>query len=341
VNPPPRDILLVYGRPSSFIDLDRDLLGRLGRVRSWSPGEVVGRGVALMRLMLKLPLLVFRCDVVYGWFASWQTLGPLLLARVMRRPTVLVIGGVDVANLPDIGYGAQRGGPRKALAQLAIACADRLITNSHASAREIAATLGIGPPRLTVIHHGVPDPHRDLPDPRREPRVVTVGVVEAVNVLRKGHRDFVIAAAQVPEAEFTLIGRWDDDAAAGLLRMASSNVTLTGQLSEEDLRQALAHASVYVQASRHEGFGMAVAEAMLAGAVPVLTRLGALEEVAGDCAIYVDATTTSLVAGIRAALESSDAMRSRARQRIRELFPLAKRGAAIQGILDDIAPSLL
>ena len=335
---PSRDILLVYGRPASFIDLDRDLLARLGRVQEWSPRRGAGGIPALARRLLSLPLRVARCNVVYAWFASWQTLGPLLLARALRRPSVLVIGGFDVANRPEIGYGAQRGGARRAIARLAIACAGRLITNSHASAREIDANLGVGAPRLSVVHHGVPDPYPDLPDPRRERRVVTVGVVNTVNLVRKGYREFVAAAAEVPDAEFALVGRWDDDAAQALQRSAPANVTLTGELSEEDLRRCLAEASVYVQASRHEGFGMAMAEAMLAGAIPVITRVEALEEVAGDCAIRADSTPASLAAAIRGALDAPNAARTRARQRIRDQFPLAKRGAAIAGILDDIAP---
>ena len=36
--------------------------------------------------------------------------------------------------------------------------ADRLVTNSVSSRSEIAANTPIEPERVTVIHHGVPDP---------------------------------------------------------------------------------------------------------------------------------------------------------------------------------------
>ena len=53
---------------------------------------------------------MLRADVVFGWFASWHTFFPITLAWLLRKPSVLIIGGFDTANMPDIGYGYQQGG---------------------------------------------------------------------------------------------------------------------------------------------------------------------------------------------------------------------------------------
>ena len=59
-----------------------------------------------------------------------------------------------------------------------------------------------------------------------------------------------------------------------------------------------------MQASLHEGFGLSLAEAMLAGAVPVVTSAGALPEVVGDTGVTIAEPTPAAVAGgVRAALE--------------------------------------
>src|SRR5438045_9104411 len=70
------------------------------------------------------PLEVWRkvrgSDLVFGWFASLHTLLPVLFARIMRKPAVVVLGGYDVVNLPEINYGHQRSGLRKFVTRLLI-----------------------------------------------------------------------------------------------------------------------------------------------------------------------------------------------------------------------------
>ena len=116
------------------------------------------------------------------------------------------------------------------------------------------------------MHHGVPDPFGELPQ-GRERMALTVGIVDRRNVLRKGLGTFVRAAALLPDVEFVLAGRWDDGAADELREGQHANVTLTGWVEEGVLNEAPRRASVYVQASVHEGFGRSVAEGMLAGCI--------------------------------------------------------------------------
>ena len=78
---------------------------------------------------------------------------------------------------------------------------------------------------------------------------------------------------------------------------------------------------MYVQASAHEGFGLSVAEGMLAGCIPVTTRAGALPEVVGDIGIQVEGQDPAqLAAAISAALERDDHERAAARERVLQAF---------------------
>ena len=87
-------------------------------------------------------------------------------------------------------------------------------------------------------------------------------------------------------------------------RSPGDNVEFTGWLSDEDLHAIYRRASVYVQASRHEGFGLAVAEAMLAGCVPVVMNVTAMPEVVGDAGVLIDSQDPEdVAAGVRRALE--------------------------------------
>ena len=118
---------------------------------------------------------VLRADLVFGWFASWHTFFPITLAWLLRKPSVQIIGGFDTANMPDIGYGYQQGGLRRWASRWIMKRATRLITNSNYSRGEIARNTPIPPERVTVVHHGVPDPFGDLGRVPREPLALTVG----------------------------------------------------------------------------------------------------------------------------------------------------------------------
>ena len=82
---------------------------------------------------------------------------------------------------------------------------------------------------------------------------------------------------------------------------------------------------------------MSVAEAMLAGCVPVLTRAGALPEVAGDCGVFVDEARPELLApAIEKALLSSNEERARIRQRILSKFPMERRTRLLKSLIDSL-----
>jgi glycosyltransferase involved in cell wall biosynthesis len=319
-------ILFVAPQPSSFIELDRELLAERHEVV-----PVYGRRPR--RNLRALARAVDRADVVFGWWAHVHTVAPFALARRAGTPTVLVVGGFDTANLPEIGYGNQRRGWRRRVSRFVMARADVLATNSRYSVGELERNAGIPAERVTVVHHGVPDPFRADPiEPER--LAITVGNVDAVNLERKGLRPFVLAAAALPDVRFVVVGRDVDGAAAKLRAIAPANVELAGFVEQVDLESRLRRAAAYVQASQHEGFGVSVAEAMLAGAIPVVTRAGALPEVVGDAGIVVDsAEPETLAAGVRQALHAGRDRRVAARERVLREFSVKQRRDGLDALV--------
>jgi glycosyltransferase involved in cell wall biosynthesis len=276
-------------------------------------------------------------DVVFGWFASWHTWLPMEFAKLLGKPSVLVVGGYDLANMPEIGYGHQRGGLRQLISRRTMRAATQLITNSNYSREEAVSNAEIPKERLRAIYHGVPDECGSFVPGLREPMVLTVGNIDRPNLQRKGHASFVRTAALMPDLNFVLVGAWKDDAIDQLRSIATANVSFTGRVTHEQLQNYYRRASVYVQPSLHEGFGLSVAEAMLAGCVPVVTRAGALPEVVGQCGEYVDSTEPQEIAdAIETALAYSGAAKAASRQRILDEFPMERRGRAFGQILTDL-----
>jgi glycosyltransferase involved in cell wall biosynthesis len=313
-------ILFVCPSDASFIRVDREVLAERWPVEVW---KQPGRFANPFRLLGALR----RADVVVGWWASWHTFWPFTLAPLLGKPSLLIVGGFDTANMPEIGYGFQQGGLKRALSHWVMRRATKLVTNSHYSQGEIERNVGFGPERVEVIHHGVPDPYGELPDDAGRRRMaLSVGFVTRSNLEIKGQRAFVEAARELPDVEFVLAGPWKDDAIEGLRARATPNVTFTGWLEQEDLDRLFREASVYVQPSHHEGFGIAVAEAMLAGCVPVVTAAGALPEVVDDAGIQVPSDDPAEVAkGIEQALNAGPDARRQARERILTAFPVQVR----------------
>ena len=88
-------------------------------------------------------------------------------------------------------------------------------------------------------------------------------------------------------------------------------VTFRGGISDTDLVAAMGGSDVLIMASRHEGFGVPVIEAMTMGLPVVANREGALPEIIGDAGLLVDATDPyALADAATQAVSSSDLRRS-------------------------------
>ena len=87
-------LLYVHPVDPSFIRIDRDALAARWEIESLhQPGRVprLWRGLRG----------VLRADLVFGWWASWHTFFPVTLAWLLRKPSVLIIGGFDTASVPS------------------------------------------------------------------------------------------------------------------------------------------------------------------------------------------------------------------------------------------------
>ena len=150
--------------------------------------------------------------------------------------------------------------------------ADRLIVASEASRLEVLG-LGLPAPKLMLGGHGLDPARYPVSALPRENLVVTVCGVNRSNLRRKGLEAFVRTAAYCPDQRFVVVGAWMDDTIVRLRAMAQPNVRFTGWVSHNEKVAWLSRASVIMQPSLHEAFGLSVAEGMLCGAVPCSTQL--------------------------------------------------------------------
>lgn len=276
------------------------------------------------------------CDIVFGWWATWHILLPTILAKKQKKPVIIVGGDYDIIfrdKNKSIGR-MIRDRLRKALGYYLFPRIDCFIVNSDFSKAQALKLSYINPNRVLRIYHGLPDISANKPRIKTN-QVLTVGTVSRYELFRKGLATFVKSAGYLPEYCFKMVGPWKDDAVDLLKSWNHDNTIYTGFLSENDLFQSMGESKVYVQVSHHEGFGMALAEAMLFECVPVVTNLGAIPEVVGDCGIYVPYDDPQKTAeGIQEAYARSEELGPKARERVLTLFPIENRKKQILRALD-------
>ena len=317
-------VLFLYENDAAFV---RDDLAILRERFDVTPLDC-SRGVTLGTLFG----LLRGVDITYSWFALGYAARAVLAGKLRGRPSIVVAGGWDVLAMPEIEYGAVRSRRGRRRARFTLRRANRVLAISEFSRRTIRELSGRDP---TLVYLGV-DTERFRPAPKQD-IVVSVGNITTQNLRRKGMDAFVRAAEHVPGVRFVLAGNQAPDAIAALRNAAAPNVEFPGFLTDDDLRDLLARAKVYVQASYNEGFGLAVAEAMASGCVPVTTREGSLPEVVGETGFFAplgDPAATGRA--IREALASGGG--DAARERVVSLFPIARRRQRVleltQGLLE-------
>ena len=310
---PPRLGWLVPGpldQPTGGYLYDARMVGGL-RARGWRV-EVVDLGLRWWPVDVRGTVRLVRAVAGRGWDLvvvdelahPAMALGlPLARARLAQpcsgttrraRPPV-------IALVHHLRCSEPASPPVRAVAALAeraaLATADAVVCTSATTAATIRA---VAPPgvRIEAIRPG-----RDLPEgPPERPALAMSGTPDSgrgLRVLTVGHwtpRKGIVEALRAValttgEVSLDLVGDpRRDHAYARLVRAEldkpalAGRVRVHGRVSSERLRALYRQADALLLASRHEGYGMVLAEAMMAGLPIVATRVGAVPEVVGDAA---------------------------------------------------------
>jgi glycosyltransferase involved in cell wall biosynthesis len=330
-------ILFVHTYLTSFTKIDLEILRGSHEVRELHFNRRPGH---LLQSMMRSASGAVWADIVVSWFGTFHALVAFAVARLLGRKCLVIASGYDLAAVPEIDYGNMRPGVRRLVGRAVLGMAHQVLAVSRFAAKEARENARVPAEKLRVIRHGLVDPThgKGVNDfEKRGARVLSVGEVNQSNLTRKGLTTFVRAAHKLPNTQFELVGLWANDGAIEFLRsIAPANIEFAGRTSDADLMARMRTAKVYVQVSGHEAFGVALAEAMLHGCVPVVTDRGALPEVVGDAGKYVpygDAEATA--AAVREALRSDQSHGLRARQRILDQFPLALRSRELLSAVED------
>lgn len=266
---------------ASFVCADREALGARVRVVEVVPRRGWRQAAFFVAVLRRLA--ADRPARAVLWFAS-PTYGALTAAacRLAGVPWLVVSGGMDVAAVPEIAFGDARGGWRRAVARRVLEGASVVWAFSDSARREIERAAR---PRVVAVVAPAVDTGffrpPAAPPPRERLIVSTCAAITAMTVVQKGLDRLVEAARALDDAAIVITGRVadDDPAVRAFVAEAPPNVAFVGHVSREALRALYARATVVAQLSRHEGFGVAVAEAVAMGCIVATTPLAVFDEI--------------------------------------------------------------
>lgn len=165
--------------------------------------------------------------------------------------------------------------------------ADVLFPLSAFSRAEIISLFGVEPERVVVGHWGVDKSF--LAIPRNRPMTINRFIFFGSLAPLKGIFDAIEALSIVAQSgyqDWTLkVAGWGDESAvleAAQRHGIVDKVFLIGRLDHDALRRELEWAQVAILPSHAESFGLAIAEAQVAGLPVVSYRIGSVPEVVED-----------------------------------------------------------
>lgn len=340
----PGKIRILFIRPviSPFIQKDLDLLEKHFNVKviDVEEGVLTRRNVrGTLIALLNITEGILRTDVSFAWFIDAHAFLAVLLSIIFRKKSIVVTGGWDVANEPDIDYGVMRfpeSRPAKTT-RFVLKHGDMILPFSNYAAEEV---LNINQSASLKALPLACDTEKFVPGGQKERLVLTVCTVMESNITRKGLKAFIESARYLPKARFVLVGSHVDNAINYLKAIAPPNVEFTGHVPEDELIKWYQRAKVYCQLSYQEGEGAggALGEAMSCECIPVVSEKAiALRETVDACGLYVpygdiDAT----VAAIKKALDSPPEAGREPRNRMISFFSMEKREKELSIVINEV-----
>jgi glycosyltransferase involved in cell wall biosynthesis len=286
----PNELRVAFGVPGDLATptggygYDRRIIQEL-RQLGWQVDVVdVGDGFPFPSLAQRTSALAILSEVPVGCPTVLDGLafGALPEAGALRSRTP-IIALVHQPLALDPGLNTKQSDTFRETERAALAAAARVVVTSEATARIVIADYGVPSQRISVVRPGN-DPVPPAPGSNDGVvRLLSVGSVVPV----KGYDLLIAALATLADMPWRLTIAGDrtrnpaaaaqldaDIAACGL----GDRVAVLGAVTPEGIIELYLSSDIFVLASRFEGYGMALAEAIAHGLPVVSTKAGAIPD---------------------------------------------------------------
>ncbi len=290
-------IIYIYPNKATFIDSDLTFLSKKYHIitQDLEWGNPTKLPVNLIKQFIFLVCNTYKSKAIIVNFGGYFSLLPTLFGKLFGIKSFLILNGTDCVSFPTYHYGSLRIKPLKFFIKKSLELANRilpvdasLINQIHTfDENVIERNQGIKPffPSLKtpiqVIPNGFNTTFWQIEDDNSRKGFITVGFVNSLKSYRVKGVDLIVETArEMPQHKFTIVGL--SNKFKETLKDFPENVQTIPFLKKEDLKKEYQKYLSYIQVSVNEGFGCALAEAILCGCIPIVSNVGALPNVIRD-----------------------------------------------------------
>ena len=235
--------------------------------------------------------LIINCDLLYYWFPNDYKFIFTLLAKILNKKVFIIAGGqMSLADTrKSRAFAKVKYRPLHIICGiLCLKLANKVVAVSKYEREGLSRYLSSS--KITVIYNSINQNYSYNKEIKRDSNlIITISAIINTHYYRKGLDVFVNLSKKMPDYTFVLIGKDCRDGTFEMIKNNSNkNLILTDSVSDNELKNWISRAKIYCQFSRQEGFGVALAEAIGAGCLPIISKFGAIPEVVGSYGFYVD-----------------------------------------------------
>jgi len=323
-----KKVFLLSPFHTTFIELDLKIFQDFSTVK-----PVVTSGFKAIFIIL---WNVFKCEVIFCWFGSVYSAVAVFYAKILRKPTIIVLAGVDAEALPEINYGIWLSPWKSKLLTFALRNTNKVLVVAPSMKEKIMNFAKYDGNNIEYLPFGF-DTSFWKPGEMKEKMVLSVGGCDSeTRFLKKGFDFLIKAAFKLPDTPFVIIGV-DEPLIEKLGVKVPHNVQLIPTIAQHDLLSYYQKSAVYCQSSRSEGLPNTLCEAMACACIPVGTNVDGIPTAIGDTGFIVEfGDLEKLVDTLKKALSTDYSYGLKARQRIIDEFPIQRRIEALKNIIMNI-----
>lgn len=295
-------ILYIYPNKATFIESDLFFLNKKYIVKTqdldWGkpqklPFNLLIQFIFLLRNAHKSKAIIIN-------FGGYFSLLPTLLGKMFGIKSFLILNGTDCVSFPSYNYGSLRLKSLNFFIKKSIQFAYKLlpvdaslINQTHTFDDSVIQKKqgiktffpGVNTP-IKIIPNGFKPSFWRVDEEVERKGFITVGFVNNQKSFKlKGIDLFIETARCFPEEKFTIVGMSNEFKFS--LENFPNNIKTIPFLQKEDLKNEYHKNLSYIQVSVNEGFGCALAEAVLSGCIPIVSNVGALPNLIKDAGFII------------------------------------------------------